>query len=97
AMPTGGKLYIVASARDHELRIEIEDTGQGISPAHLPRVFEPFFSTKEVGRGTGLGLSICYDIVTDYEGTIHAFSKPGHGARFVVTLPIAESARNGTH
>jgi histidine kinase len=76
---------------------EVTDTGPGIPQEVLARIFEPFFSTKEVGRGTGLGLSICYDIVTDYEGTIHAFSKPGHGARFVVTLPIAESARNGTH
>lgn len=76
---------------------EVIDTGPGIPKEVLGRIFEPFFSTKEVGRGTGLGLSICYDIVTDYEGTIHAFSKPGHGARFVVTLPIAESARNGTH
>lgn len=76
---------------------EVTDTGPGIPQDVLGRIFEPFFSTKEVGRGTGLGLSICYDIVTDYEGTIHAFSKQGHGARFVVTLPIAESSRNGTH
>ena len=72
-------------------------TGPGIPKDVVARIFEPFFSTKEVGRGTGLGLSICYDIVTDYEGTIHAFSKLGHGARIVVTLPIAESVRNGTH
>lgn len=76
---------------------EVVDTGPGIPKDVVARIFEPFFSTKEVGRGTGLGLSICYDIVTDYEGTIHAFSKLGHGARIVVTLPIAESVRNGTH
>lgn len=74
---------------------EVTDTGPGIPKEVLGRIFEPFFSTKEVGRGTGLGLSICYDIVTDYEGTIHAFSKPGQGARFVVTLPIADAARAG--
>lgn len=74
---------------------EVTDTGPGIPKDVLGRIFEPFFSTKEVGRGTGLGLSICYDIVTDYEGTIHAFSKPGQGARFVVTLPIADAARAG--
>lgn len=72
---------------------EVLDTGPGIPKDVLARIFEPFFSTKEVGRGTGLGLSICYDIVTDYDGTIHAFSKPGHGARFVVSLPIADSSR----
>jgi histidine kinase len=75
---------------------EVVDTGPGIPKDVVPRIFEPFFSTKEVGRGTGLGLSICYDIITDYDGTIHAFSKPGHGARFVVSLPIAESVRPGT-
>ncbi|WP_051822541.1 PAS domain-containing sensor histidine kinase [Desulfonatronum thiodismutans] len=74
---------------------EVVDTGPGIPKAVIGRIFEPFFSTKEVGRGTGLGLSICYDIVTDYDGTIHVFSKPGHGARFVVTLPIAGTMRNG--
>ncbi|MBZ4684749.1 MAG: sensor signal transduction histidine kinase [Desulfomicrobiaceae bacterium] len=68
---------------------EVVDTGMGIPSNILPRIFEPFFSTKAVGRGTGLGLSICYDIVTDYGGTIRAFSQPGCGARFVITLPIA--------
>jgi len=75
---------------------EVVDTGPGIPKDVVARIFEPFFSTKEVGRGTGLGLSICYDIVTDYDGTIHAFSKSGHGARFVVSLPIADPARQGT-
>ncbi len=74
---------------------EVLDTGPGVPKNVIGRIFEPFFSTKEVGRGTGLGLSICYDIVTDYDGTIHVFSKPGHGARFVVTLPIAWTTRNG--
>ncbi|SDB37881.1 histidine kinase [Desulfonatronum thiosulfatophilum] len=75
---------------------EVVDTGPGITKEIVGRIFEPFFSTKEVGRGTGLGLSICYDIVTDYDGTIHVFSKPDQGARFVVTLPIAGSPRNGS-
>ncbi|SMP51283.1 histidine kinase [Desulfonatronum zhilinae] len=75
---------------------EVLDTGPGVPKNVIGRIFEPFFSTKEVGRGTGLGLSICYDIITDYDGTIHVFSKPGHGARFVVTLPIAGTTRNGS-
>ena len=75
---------------------EVVDTGPGIPKDVVGRIFEPFFSTKEVGRGTGLGLSICYDIVTDYDGTIHVVSKPDHGARFVVTLPIAVTVRNGS-
>lgn len=75
---------------------EVLDTGPGIPKEIIGRIFEPFFSTKEVGRGTGLGLSICYDIVTDYEGTIHVVSKPGQDTRFVIALPIAGIARNGT-
>lgn len=75
--------------------VEVLDTGPGIPKKIIGRIFEPFFSTKEVGRGTGLGLSICYDIITDYEGTIHVVSKPGQGARFVVALPIAGTIRNG--
>jgi hypothetical protein len=62
----------------------------------LGRIFEPFFPVKEVGRGTGLGLSIRYDILTGHDGTIHTFSKPGHGARFVLTPPIAGTTRNGS-
>ncbi|MBU1229902.1 MAG: response regulator [Proteobacteria bacterium] len=87
AMPSGGRLSVRASALDHELRIEIEDTGQGISPAHLPRVFEPFFSTKEVGQGAGLGLSVSYGTVKSLGGDILINSPPGQGAQVLVTLP----------
>ncbi len=87
AMPTGGRLYVVTSVHDHEVRIEIEDTGQGISPAHLPRVFEPFFSTKEVDQGSGLGLSVSYGTVKSLGGDIVISSQPGQGTRVVVTLP----------
>lgn len=92
---TPGDRIITLRTRSNARHVvaEVIDTGSGIPKDVVARIFEPFFSTKEVGRGTGLGLSICYDIVTDYDGTIHVFSKPGHGARFVVTLPIADLNR----
>jgi len=87
AMPDGGQLSVGAAAADREARITIEDTGRGILPAHLPRVFEPFFSTKEVGQGTGLGLSVSYGTVKALGGDIDITSEPGHGARVLVSLP----------
>lgn len=87
AMPGGGELRISASRAEHHARIEIVDTGRGILPAHLPRVFEPFFSTKEVGRGTGLGLSVAYGTVRALGGDIDIASAPGRGTRVLVTLP----------
>lgn len=91
---TQGDRIITLRSRSNARHVvaEVIDTGPGIPKNVVSRIFEPFFSTKEVGRGTGLGLSICYDIVTDYDGTIHAFSKQGEGARFVVTLPIADKS-----
>lgn len=87
AMPGGGQLRLSAAARGHELHIEVEDTGHGILPAHLPRVFEPFFSTKDVGQGTGLGLSVSYGTIKALGGDIDITSQPGHGAKLLVVLP----------
>jgi signal transduction histidine kinase len=68
--------------------IRIEDDGPGIDPAARERIFDPFFTTKAVGEGTGLGLYISYEIVRAHGGEIRVESKPGHGARFEVLLPI---------
>lgn len=87
AMPGGGQLWLIASAHGHEVHIEVEDTGLGILPAHLPRVFEPFFSTKDVGQGTGLGLSVSYGTVKALGGDIDITSQPGQGTKVLVTLP----------
>ena len=71
-------------------RIEISDTGSGISEEHMARIFEPFFSTKQ--KGTGLGLAVSYGIVRNHQGDIQVQSDPGGGTRFVITIPIvAES------
>lgn len=87
AMPEGGRLWVIAGANGREARIEVEDTGQGILPAHLPRIFEPFFSTKEVGQGSGLGLSVSYGTVKALGGDIDIASTPGQGTKVLVTLP----------
>ena len=68
------------------LRVEIEDTGCGIAPEHMSRIFEPFFSTKS--KGTGLGLAVSYGIVQNHQGTIRVTSQPGQGTCFTVELPI---------
>lgn len=70
---------------------EIADDGCGIAPEYLPRLFEPFFTTRQVGRGTGMGLATAFGIVTDHGGRIEVDSAPGAGSRFRVTLPMAEN------
>lgn len=88
AIESSGKVRITARllpATDR-VRIEVEDSGPGISKEHLSKVFEPFFTTKEPGRGTGLGLAICLGVVEKHGGTIEAL-KRRRGACFVMELP----------
>lgn len=73
------------------VRVEIQDTGPGISPENLKRIFDPFFTTKQTGQGTGLGLSLAYGTVTDHGGRIYARSQLGHGTTFVIELPRGEA------
>jgi two-component system, NtrC family, sensor kinase len=69
--------------------VEVSDTGSGIPVEQLSRIYDPFFTTKEIGKGTGLGLSITYGIVQEHHGTITCESVVGQGTRFVLTLPPA--------
>jgi PAS domain S-box-containing protein len=89
AMPRGGWLTIATSAGDGSAVVEVSDTGSGIPSDHLSRIYDPFFTTKELGKGTGLGLSITYGIVQEHAGTITCESVVGQGTRFVLTLPLA--------
>jgi signal transduction histidine kinase len=87
---TRGRIHILATrVRKDEVLIEFGDNGQGISEAHLRRVFEPFFTTRLGKGGTGLGLSISYNIVTAVlGGSLQVSSPPGCGALFKMLLPL---------
>ena len=89
AMPRGGWLTIVTKDHEAGVAVEIADTGSGIPPDQLSRIYDPFFTTKAIGKGTGLGLSITYGIVQEHGGTISCDSSLGQGTRFSLTLPLA--------
>ncbi|MFA7235177.1 MAG: ATP-binding protein, partial [Terrimicrobiaceae bacterium] len=84
------KIFARAAASAGTLTVEFSDTGRGIPDAVLGRVFEPFFTTREVGSGMGMGLSICHTILEAHGGTIVAGNTPGGGAVFTLTLPLPE-------
>ena len=73
------------------VEIEIRDTGPGIPSDKIDKIFEPFYTTKEIGRGTGLGLSIAYGIIERHHGSIHVESEVGRGTSFFVRLPVPET------
>src|SRR5438876_10359211 len=77
------------------IRTDVEDTGPGIPPTLLERIFNPFFTTKPTGSGTGLGLSISLGIVREHEGRIWAENATQGGARFVIELPIVAPRPTG--
>jgi len=93
AMPGGGTVTVAARAASGRVQIDVSDTGCGIPPEHLERIYDPFFTTKPRGQGTGLGLSVSYGIVKEHSGTLSAESSPGEGARFVVSLPAVDERR----
>jgi PAS domain S-box-containing protein len=87
AMPGGGTLTVTTRADDHNVVIEIADTGIGIKEEHLERIFDSFFTTKDEVKGVGLGLSVCYGFIKDHGGDIEVKSQPGLGTTFRITLP----------
>ncbi len=93
AMPKGGWLTIVTRADRDGAVVEIGDTGSGIPAEQLSRIYDPFFTTKDIGKGTGLGLSITYGIVQEHGGSITCDSQVGHGTRFSIRLPLAVAAK----
>ncbi|HVS21364.1 MAG TPA: ATP-binding protein, partial [Pyrinomonadaceae bacterium] len=75
---------------DDSLVVEVADTGVGIAPEDVAKIYDPFFTTKGVGRGTGLGLAVTYGIVQEHSGHISVSSTPGHGTTFRITLPTSD-------
>jgi signal transduction histidine kinase/ActR/RegA family two-component response regulator len=86
---TKGQLRVTTETHDDRVRIVFADNGPGIPADNLKKIFNPFFTTKEVGKGTGLGLSLCYGIVSEHGGTITPQSTEGEGATFVIEIPVA--------
>lgn len=93
AMPGGGTITINAEREGEFVKIEFEDTGEGMSQAVLERIFEPFFTTKQ--KGTGLGLAVCHAIMEEHGGKICYQSKIGEGTKVSILIPVWQEAGAG--
>lgn len=92
ALPSGGSIRIsTIPSDDDSLTIEVSDSGTGIAPENVAKIYDPFYTTKGVGRGTGLGLAVSYGIVQEHSGHISVESTPGHGTIFRITLPAVKA------
>jgi two-component system NtrC family sensor kinase len=89
AMPNGGLLKVTSNISSSHVRVQISDTGTGIKPEHIDKIFDTFFTTKtDSARGVGLGLSVCYGFVKDHGGDIKVESTWGQGTTFTIILPL---------
>ena len=88
AIEEQGSITLKTYVENEAIKVEIGDTGCGISPENMKKIFEPFYTTKPVGKGTGLGLSMSYSIVNKHKGEILVQSEPGVGTKFTVVLPL---------
>jgi len=89
-VPDGRRRIRIETRMDRQwVAVVVSDTGMGIREEDIDRVFEPFFSSKPVGRGSGLGLSICSELVASWDGVLAVESEPGRGSNFIVKLPVA--------
>ena len=86
------RISLKTSSKGGMIIIEVKDTGTGIPESILDKIFDPFFTSKEVGKGTGLGLSISYSIVQNYNGTINAETDEGEGSNFIIRFPVPDEA-----
>jgi PAS domain S-box-containing protein len=89
AMKNGGRLTISSAVTGGSIRIIFKDTGHGIPPDIMGKIFDPFYTTKPKGEGTGLGLSLSHSIIREHGGDIFAESEPGKGAAFIIDLPVS--------
>ena len=84
-----GTVTVTCVPKDFYIDVRVEDTGDGIAPAQLQKIFEPYFTTKQGKSGTGLGLYITKKVVEDHNGSIKVDSAPGSGTTFTIRLPLA--------
>ena len=92
AIPDGGCITLkTTSTGDNSLVVEVSDNGIGIAPENVAKIYDPFYTTKGVGRGTGLGLAVSYGIVQEHSGHISVESAPGRGTTFRIALPTAHA------
>lgn len=89
AMPGGGTVLVGSEHAGETARISITDTGTGIAPAHLKKIFQPFFTTKPTGEGTGLGLSVVHGIMKSHGGNVSVTSALGQGTTFTLSFPVS--------
>jgi two-component system NtrC family sensor kinase len=96
AMPHGGNLLLRTRSlpQSRQVELQVRDDGMGIPPELLPRLFEPFLTTKETGKGVGLGLAISKTIIERHGGEIEVESQPGRGTTFYVFLPVDASVKS---
>ena len=94
AMPDGGQLRVSSRREEQRVLLEFADTGCGIATEIIEKIYDPFFTTKEVGEGTGLGLAVSYALIRKMGGNIEAESAPGQGSLFRISLPISEGCMN---
>ena len=92
AMPGGGKLHLRTSLDNEQIKVEVQDTGVGISPENMRKLFTPFFTTKKEVKGVGLGLAVSHGIIQRHRGKIEVQSKEGEGTIFTVYLPLHQEA-----
>ncbi len=86
-----GSIFIKTWQEGDQVKISLKDTGAGMTDEVRKKIFNPFFTTKEVGKGTGLGLSISYGIIEKHKGQIEVFSKKAKGSEFVISIPIHQT------
>ncbi len=89
-----GKIEITTKITEKGVTVEIADTGSGISPENLSKIYDPFFTTKEVGKGTGLGLAVSYGIIQEHLGQISVESELGSGTKFCLIFPVPAAQQN---
>ena len=90
AMPSGGELIITSRINREKTSavVEIRDTGYGIPSKNIDHIYDPFFTTKDIGEGTGLGLSIVYGVVKDHNGRVEVKSREREGTTFRLNFPL---------